>query len=90
MHTETAIATLELTARKNLASALATSVKPEELDATLNMREDYGLTSLSKILFITSLCNEMGISLGCLTEDDLARMHTLADVTDILDKHLAH
>ncbi|EXU73910.1 MULTISPECIES: hypothetical protein [Erwinia] len=89
MHTETALSPLELTARRQLSATLLTPVSADELDPALNMREAYGLTSLNKILFITSLCNEMAIGLGCLTEEDLANMHSLADVCRILNKQLA-
>ncbi|MCX8960699.1 acyl carrier protein [Erwinia psidii] len=87
MHTEIALSPLESAARKNLAATLTTPVAAEQLDASLNMRDAWGLTSLNKILFITSLCNEMDISLGLLTEEDLANMHSLADVCQILNKH---
>ncbi|OSM94730.1 hypothetical protein [Lonsdalea populi] len=89
MHTEIACSALESAARKNLAATLTTPVEADQLDASLDMRDAWGLTSLNKILFITSLCNEMNISLSVLTEDDLAKMHSLADVCQILSQHTA-
>jgi len=89
MRTDIALSALELTARKNLVATLTTPIAADQLDASLNMRDAWGLTSLNKILFITSLCNEMDISLALLTEDDLAKMHSLDDVCQILSKHIA-
>lgn len=89
MNAETAFAALEPAARKSLSATLTTPLAAEQIDASLNMRDAYGLTSLNKILFITSLCHEMNISLAFLTEDDLARMNSLADVTQIFSKYIA-
>ncbi|AUQ24485.1 MULTISPECIES: hypothetical protein [Dickeya] len=89
MNTETTFSPLETAARKNLVAALSTPIAAEQLDASLNMRDAWGLTSLNKILFITTLCNELNISLSALTEDDLAKMHSLADVCQILSKHIS-
>ncbi|MFI8417126.1 acyl carrier protein [Serratia sp. NPDC078593] len=78
---------LETVARQRLTAVLATPMDSEQLDASVNMRDAYGLTSLNKILFITSLCQEMDINLAGLTEEDLARMHSLDDVIRILAPH---
>lgn len=75
---------LETIARQKLAAVLTSPSESGQLDASANMRDAYGLTSLNKILFITSLCQEAGISLAGLTEDDLAHMNTLDDVIRIL------
>ncbi|ACS86854.1 hypothetical protein [Musicola paradisiaca] len=75
---------LETVARQKLAAVLTSPVEIGLLDADANMRDAYGLTSLNKILFITSLCQEAGINLTGLTEGDLAHMNTLGDVIRIL------
>ncbi|MEA9391678.1 acyl carrier protein [Acerihabitans sp. TG2] len=75
---------LETVARQKLAAVLASPAEIGQLDVGANMRDAYGLTSLNKILFITSLCQAAGISLTGLTEDDLAHMNTLDDVIRIL------
>jgi len=87
MHTDITLSALEAAARKNLAATLTTQVAADQLDTSLNMRDAWGLTSLNKILFITSLCNEMNISLTVLTSDDLEKMHSLDDVCQILIQH---
>jgi acyl carrier protein len=50
------------------------------------MAEDYGLTSLNKILLITSVCDETQVELFHFTEHDLARMRTPRDVIDALHR----
>ncbi|EDW2055564.1 acyl carrier protein [Salmonella enterica subsp. enterica] len=75
---------LESIARQKLAAVLTSPAEIGPLDANANMRDTYGLTSLNKILFITSLCQEAEINLAGLTEDDLAHMNTLGDVIRIL------
>ncbi|CAI1115234.1 Uncharacterised protein [Serratia marcescens] len=82
-------ANLETIARQKLAATLVPPTEIGSLDAEANMRDVYGLTSLNKILFITSLCREMNIDLAGLTEDDLAHMHSLGDVIRILVPHVS-
>jgi hypothetical protein len=79
---------LEALARNKLSSSLTSNVKPEQLTMDENMVDTWGLTSLNKVLFITTLCREADIELSQLTEEDLAGMHTLRDVIDILTPHL--
>lgn len=49
-----------------------------------DMSADYGLTSLNKVLFLTSVCEEAGVPLTAFTEHDLADMRSLNDVVDAL------
>ncbi|WP_447872589.1 acyl carrier protein [Serratia fonticola] len=79
---------LETIARQKLAATLTPPMESDSLDSSANMRDAYGLTSLNKILFITSLCREMNIDLAGLTEDDLAHMNSLGDVIRILAPHV--
>lgn len=78
---------LEGTARDNLA-ALLDDVPAHTIDMDRDMADDYGLTSLNKVLFLTAMCNDTGVALSHFTEHDLARMRTLRDVTDALAPHL--
>ena len=55
-----------------------------DLDLELN---DYGLTSLQKVLFLTRLCEDLAVDLAYLTERDVAEMRTLHDVVDTLSRH---
>lgn len=78
---------LEGTARDNLA-AVVDDVEAHAIDIDLDMADDYGLTSLNKVLFMTAMCNDTGVDLSHFTEHDLARMRTLRDVTNALAPHL--
>ncbi|MFF9641755.1 phosphopantetheine-binding protein [Kitasatospora aureofaciens] len=77
MHAET-----ETAARENLVLVLTSPVEPEEVDPDADLAARYGLTSLNKVLFLTSLCDETGTELSRFTEHDLARMTTLRKVVD--------
>ncbi|HEY7482838.1 MAG TPA: acyl carrier protein [Streptosporangiaceae bacterium] len=80
-------ADLEAVLRRNLAQVLDPGVAPGDLDPDRDMVDEYGLTSINKVLFLTSACTDTGISLSNFTEHDLARMRTLRDVTDVLARH---
>jgi acyl carrier protein len=88
MQIDAVITKLETIARQKLAASLSTDIDATQLDLKENMSDIYGLTSLNKILFITSLCNEMNIDLSNFTEDDLGNMQTLGNIIDILNKHI--
>ncbi|GAA3053063.1 hypothetical protein VR41_07395 [Streptomyces sp. NRRL B-1568] len=77
----------ETAARENLSAVLTPEIAPEELDLDLDMVEAYGLTSLNKVLFLTSVCEETGVNLGHFTEHDLAAMRTLRDVAEALSRY---
>lgn len=78
---------IETTARDNLARVLASDLGPEDLDLDLDMADGYGLTSLNKVLFLMSVCDDTGVSLSEFTEPDVASMRTLRDVTAALTRH---
>ncbi|MEU1519809.1 acyl carrier protein [Streptomyces sp. NPDC005811] len=80
---------IEQAARENLAAVLLTdpAPAPDSLDPDADMTGVYGLTSLNKVLFLTSVCQDTGVDLGSFTEHDLADMHTLRDVVAALSRH---
>lgn len=82
-------ADVEAAARRNLAGVLA-GVEPEEIDLDLDMVDGYGLTSLNKVLFLMSACDDAGVNLSAFTEPDVARMRTLRDVASALERHAAN
>jgi hypothetical protein len=43
-----------------------------------------GLTSLNKVVFLMSVCDETAVSLSSFTESDVARMRTLRDFINAL------
>jgi hypothetical protein len=77
---------LEGTARDHLARMLD-GVAPGDIDMDRDMADDYGLTSLDKVLFLTAVCDGARVELSHFTELDVARMRTLRDVTDALARH---
>jgi hypothetical protein len=79
MHAE-----LETAARENLARVLDSGPAPGELDLDVDLADGYGLTSLNKVLFLMSVCDDTGVSVSAFTEPDVAAMHTLRDVTSAL------
>ena len=79
-------ADVETAARRNLAGVLP-GVEPDDIDLDADMVDGYGLTSLNKVLFLMSACDDTGVSLAAFTEPDVARMRTLRDVTAALERH---
>ncbi len=50
------------------------------------MADGYGLTSLNKVVFLMSVCDDTEVSLSSFTEPDVAAMRTLRDVVTALAK----
>jgi hypothetical protein len=78
---------IETVAREDLARVLQTAVEPAGIDPDLDMAENYGLTSLNKVLFLMSVCEDTEVSLASFTESDVAAMGTLRDVVTALAKY---
>jgi hypothetical protein len=78
---------IETAARENLARVLESGVAPDDLDLGLDIADGYALTSLNKVLFLMSVCNDTGVSLSAFTEPDVAAMRTLRDVIAALAQH---
>jgi acyl carrier protein len=75
---------IEAVAREGLARVLDTEVSPADLDPDLDLADGYGLTSLNKVVFLMSACDDTGVSLSEFTEPDVAGMRTLRDVVTAL------
>jgi amino acid adenylation domain-containing protein len=71
---------IEVVARDELVRVLDDDVKAADLDLDLDMADRYGLTSLNKVIFLMSVCDETSVSLSAFTEPDVAAMRTLRDV----------
>jgi hypothetical protein len=80
-------ADMEAIIRRNLAQLLDPCLSPGDLDPDRDLASDYGLTSINKVLFLTSSCDDVGVSLSSFTEHDVARMRTLRDVTTVFARH---
>jgi acyl carrier protein len=77
---------LEAIVRDGLARVLESGVGPAELDLDLDMADEYGLTSLNKVIFLMSACDDSQVSLAEFTESDVAQMRTVRDVVTALSK----
>jgi hypothetical protein len=83
-------ADVETATREQFSAVLTREVEPATLDLDADMVGSYALTSLNKVLFLTELCEATGVDLAHFTEDDLADMRTLRDVTNALARHLSN
>jgi acyl carrier protein len=75
---------IEKAAREAIASVLEPGCRPADLDLDADMSEGLGLTSLNKVIFLMSVCDDTSVSLSAFTEADLAGMRTLRDVVGAL------
>lgn len=66
--------------RTHLSLVLDPPLPEDELAPDGRLVDDYGLTSLNRVLFLTSLCDDTGVPVSAFTEVDLARMVTVEDV----------
>jgi hypothetical protein len=79
---------IEAIVRLGLVGVLESAPSPGELDPDLDMADGYGLTSLNKVIFLMSVCDDTNVSLSCFTEPDVAAMRTVRDVVTALSKHV--
>jgi acyl carrier protein len=77
---------IEAVVRDGLARVLDSDPEPASIDPELDLADDYGLTSLNKVIFLMSVCDETKVSLAEFTESDVAQMRTVRDVTTALSK----
>ncbi|RDI68636.1 phosphopantetheine-binding protein [Nocardia pseudobrasiliensis] len=77
---------VEKAVHDNFRKVIASNIAPDDLDPDLDMADDYGLTSLNKVLFLTAVCEDTGVSLTSFAEDDVAAMRSLRDVTAALSR----
>jgi acyl carrier protein len=75
---------IEKAAREALASVLEPGRQPADLDLDADMSDGLGLTSLNKVIFLMSVCDDTSVSLSAFTETDVAGMRTLRDVVGAL------
>ena len=77
---------IEFVGREGLARVLESGLRPADIDLDMDMADGLGLTSLNKVIFLMSFCDDMQVSLSAFTESDVARMRTLRDVVEALAK----
>jgi hypothetical protein len=78
---------IEIAACEALARVLEPGTESADLDLDADMSTGLGLTSLNKVIFLMSVCDDTQVSLSAFTESDVAAMRTLRDVIDVLTKH---
>ena len=78
---------IEAAAREDLARVLESGPAPADIDPDLDMADRLGLTSLNKVIFLMSVCDDTDVSLSVFTESDVAGMRTLRDVVTALANH---
>ncbi|HEX4829609.1 MAG TPA: acyl carrier protein [Trebonia sp.] len=79
---------VEIAAREALANVLESGTEPAGIDLDADMADGLGLTSLNKVIFLMSACDDAQVSLSAFTESDVAGMRTLRDVVDALSRNL--
>lgn len=77
---------IEAIVRDGLARVIEPGTKPSEINPDLDMADAYGLTSLNKVIFLMSACDDTQVSLAEFTEPDVARMRTVRDVVSALSR----
>jgi len=77
---------IEAVVRDGLARVLESDTEPTDINPDLDMAEVYGLTSLNKVIFLMSVCDDTNVSLAEFTEPDVARMRTVRDVVNALSE----
>lgn len=77
---------IEAVVRDGLVRVLESDIEPADIKSDLDMAEVYGLTSLNKVIFLMSVCDDTNVSLAEFTEPDVARMRTVRDVVHALSE----
>lgn len=77
---------IEALVRDGLARVIDPGTQPAQIDPDLDMAEAYGLTSLNKVIFLMSVCDDTQVSLAEFSEPDVARMRTVRDVVTALSR----
>jgi hypothetical protein len=77
---------IEAVVRVGLVQVLESETEPADINPDLDMAEVYGLTSLNKVIFLMSVCDDTNVSLAEFTEPDVARMRTVRDVVNALSE----
>jgi acyl carrier protein len=77
---------IEAVVRDGLARVLESDTEPSDINSDLDMADVYGLTSLNKVIFLMSVCDDTNVSLAEFSEPDVARMRTVRDVVNALSE----
>jgi hypothetical protein len=72
------------TAVRHRVGQVIEEVPADELDLDADLTDEYGLTSLNKVLLLTTVCDDVAVDLANLTEHDVAAMRTGRDILTAL------
>jgi acyl carrier protein len=75
---------IEAIVRRCYRELLGTARWDDTIDMGRRRFEDDGMSSLQLVTFVTTVCDESGLPLTALTEQDIARMKTPGDVIAII------
>jgi hypothetical protein len=78
---------MERVTRDGFARVMASADEAGDYDLDLDMAEDYGLTSIDKVIFLNSVCDASGVAVSGFTDEDLADLRSLRDVIEALASH---
>lgn len=62
------------------------TLSPDSLDLSLGLFNHYGITSLSMIMLMTSVCEQDQVPLEVFTEAEIAALRTPRDIVDALER----
>ena len=76
---------IEPAVREALSSTLRRPpAEAPTLDLGLNLKFDYGLSSLDLIMMMTAVCGQTGVPLTAFDEDEIAGLETPGDIVRLL------
>ncbi|WP_067182450.1 phosphopantetheine-binding protein [Microtetraspora niveoalba] len=79
-------AEVEAAVRDRVAQVVE-DVAADEIDLDVDLADEYGLTSLNKVLLLTAVCDDTAVDLSNFTEHDLAAMRTARQIVTALSAH---
>jgi acyl carrier protein len=79
------VSNIEPAVREALSSTLKRPpADAPKLDLGLNLKFDYGLSSLDLIMMMSAVCNQTGVPLTAFDEDEIADLQTPGDIVQLL------
>jgi acyl carrier protein len=79
---------IEATVEKCYRELLGPAQRAKPFDMQRRLIEEDGFSSLQLVTFVTTICEESGLPLTALTEQDIGRMKTADDIVAIIKQAL--
>jgi acyl carrier protein len=70
---------------RNIGKLVARRGSAISVTEDMELQSDLGLSSLNVIWLLTTLCNELDINIYALSDLDVAKMHQVKDIVQILE-----